>query len=129
MDKISTKALGFLAENIAARYLESQGYQVVERNYRKPWGEIDVIAIKDKNYIFAEVKANRRAFASADFNPEARVNRHKLGQIIKTASLYLEQEVGKPDQAWQVDVISVTFNRDQRNAKIKHFKNVAADYQ
>ncbi len=129
MDKISTKELGYLAENIAARYMENQGFKVIGRNYRKPWGEIDVIVQKDDCFVFVEVKANRQEFAAADFSPEARVNPTKLAKIIRTAALYLEYEAKRPEAEWQVDVISVTFNAQNQNAKLKHFKNVAADYQ
>ncbi len=41
---MSTSELGFLAENLAARYLEKRGYAILELNYRKPWGEIDIVA-------------------------------------------------------------------------------------
>ena len=119
--------LGFLAENIAARYLMEQGYQVIARNYRKPWGEIDVIATKAGVVCFVEVKANHRQFAG-DFNPESRVNPRKLSKIIKTASLYLEYELRRPGTGWQVDIVSVTFNKQAQSANIKHFKNIAQDY-
>jgi len=129
VDKISTKELGYLAENIAARYLEKQGYTLVGRNFRKPWGEIDVIAQKDGAFVFVEVKANRQEFAAADFAPEARVNPIKLAKIIRTAALYMEYEAKPAAAEWQIDVVSVTFNAQNQNAKLKHFKNVAADYQ
>lgn len=121
---MNTKELGFLAENIAARYLESRGYEVIDRNYRKPWGEIDVIAQKDGVVCFVEVKANRQEFAG-DFNPESRVDYRKLSKITKTAALYLEYELKNPDAPWQVDVISVILNQFDKKVNIKHFKNVA----
>lgn len=120
----STKELGFLAENIAARYLESENYEVLAKNYRKPWGEIDVIVKKDDAVVFVEVKANSQEF-KGDFNPEVRVDRVKLGKITKTAMLYLEYELKKPESEWQIDIISVTFDKLNQKAKIKHFKNVA----
>ncbi len=121
---MNTKELGFLAENIAARYLESQGYEVIDRNYRKPWGEIDIIAMKDDIICFVEVKANSQEFVG-DFNPEIRVDHRKLSKITKTATLYLEYELKNTDAPWQVDIVSVTFDRVGKKAKIKHFKNVA----
>lgn len=124
---MDTRELGFLAENIAARHLESKGYQVIERNFRKPWGEIDVIAAKDGTFYFVEVKANHQEFIG-DFNPEVRVNPEKLSKIIKTAALYMTHETSVPETGWQVDIISVTFNQSAKKAKIKHFKNVASDY-
>lgn len=120
---MDTKELGFLAENIASRYLEDGGYEVIDKNYRKPWGEIDVIARKDGAIIFAEVKANRRQFIG-DFNPEVRVDWKKMVKIKRAAMLYLEHKLCDMDLEWQIDVISVIFDGENKKAKIKHFKNV-----
>lgn len=134
------KELGYLAENIAARYLESGGYEILDKNYRKPWGEIDIIAHKDGVVIFVEVKASRQE--TAGFNPEVRADWNKMRKIKRTAMLYLEHELGDtspvgsregPQRApasygmnreWQIDVITITFDLNNKKAKLKHFKNV-----
>ena len=120
---MNPKELGFLAENIAARYLEERGYEVIAKNYRKPWGEIDVIAKVGDTVVFVEVKANRQEFAG-DFNPEIRVDYQKAQKIRRTAMLYLERELGNMDVEWQVDVMAVTFDIPNKKAKIRHFKNI-----
>jgi len=71
--------LGFLGENIAARHLEQKGYEIITKNYRKPWGEIDIIAKKHDIITFVEVKANQ-SFSQA-FDPENRVNFQKMQKI------------------------------------------------
>ena len=53
------KELGREGEELAARYLEKQGYRVLERNYRSRWGEIDLIAEKGGELFFVEVKTRR----------------------------------------------------------------------
>jgi putative endonuclease len=115
---------GNLAENIAARYLEGRGYEIVDRNYRKPWGEIDIIAFRDDICYFVEVKANSKEFADG-FNPEIRVDKRKLSKIIKTAEIYMTDQPLRNSHDWQIDVVSVTLSQDKQKAKIKHFKNVA----
>lgn len=120
---MDTQELGFLAENIAARHLESGGYEILERNYRKPWGEIDIIARKNGVVVFVEVKANRQEFGDG-FSPEVRVDWKKMRKITRTASLYLEHELCDMDCEWQIDIIAVTFNPAKKTAKLKHFKNV-----
>ena len=120
---MDSQELGFLAENIAARYLESGGYEVIDKNYRKPWGEIDIIARKDEAVVFVEVKANSQEFGG-DFNPEIRVDWKKMAKIKRTAALYLEHELCDMDCEWQIDVVSVTFDKANKKARIKHFKNV-----
>lgn len=118
-----SQELGFLAENIAARYLEAGGYEVIDKNYRKPWGEIDIIVRKKGIVVFVEVKANRREFGG-DFNPEVRVDWKKVAKIKRAAPLYLEKELLNMDTEWQIDVIVVTFDNITQKAKIKHFKNI-----
>jgi len=85
------KEIGNLAENLAARYLESRGYEIIAKNYQKPWGEIDIIAFKDNVCVFVEVKANSREFIGG-FNPEVRVDYRKLNKITKTAELYMTDD-------------------------------------
>ena len=121
--KMTTKELGFLAENIAARHLREKGYEIIAQNYQKPWGEIDIIARSPEAVAFVEVKANRREFGMG-FNPEVRVDQRKLSKITKTAMLFLEYELGNLEQEWQVDIISITFNSERRTATLRHFKNV-----
>ena len=95
---------------------------MIDKNYRKPWGEIDIIARKDKVIVFVEVKANSRATEGLD--PEVRVDWKKISKITRTASLYLEHELCDTDCEWQIDIVSVTFDKTNKKAKIKHFKNI-----
>ncbi len=115
--------MGYLAENIVARYLEDGGYKVTSRNYQKPWGEIDIIAKEGDVFVFVEVKANSKDF-EGNFNPELRVDEKKIQKIKRTASLFLEYEVAAMDSEWRIDVVSVVFDYVNKKAKIKHFKNI-----
>jgi putative endonuclease len=121
--RVDSKELGFLAENIAARYLEERGYEIIAKNYRKPWGELDIVSKIGETVVFVEVKANRQDFPG-DFNPEVRVDERKIHKIKRTAALYLERELGSAEAEWRIDIIAVTFDIPNKKAKIKHFKNV-----
>ncbi len=118
-----TKILGNRAETVAATYLETKGYKVLERNYRKPWAEIDIIAKYENVVVFVEVKANAKDFGH-EFNPEVRVDHKKLAKITRAAPLYLEYTYKNMNTEWRVDIISVTFLGETK-AHITHFKNVA----
>ena len=113
---------GNWAENHVAQYLKSKGYEVIENNYRKPWGEIDIIAKKDGILIFVEVKASKDGVAG--FEPENRVSKEKLRRMNRAIQTYLAYKKCKPDQEWQIDIMSLTLDRDRGVVKIKHFKNI-----
>lgn len=117
-----TSELGFWAENLAARYLEKRGYVILELNYRKPWGEIDIVALKEGILVFIEVKANRKIIAG--FEPELRANSSKIVKVVRTARTYLAERRYNPEQEWQVDVISIGLDEPREVAKIRHFKNI-----
>ena len=128
MDKMDTrKDFGFYAETVATHYLQQKNYTILERNYRKPWGEIDIIAQYEDIIVFVEVKANTKDYGMA-FNPEVRVDQKKLGKIIKTASLYLEFELKELEHEWRIDIVSVTIQEGTQKAKITHFKNIAESF-
>ncbi len=63
MPKVFTskrQKLGQLGETIAVTFLINRGFSIVERNYTKPWGELDIIAEMDKKLYFIEVKSVSR---------------------------------------------------------------------
>lgn len=54
---LRNKILGRKGEDLACKYLKKHGYKIIERNFRTPFGEADIIAFKDDTYCFVEVKA------------------------------------------------------------------------
>ena len=86
MSKVNNKAKGDLGENIAVRELKKEGFDIIERNYRKSCGEIDIIASDNDTIVFIEVKL--RTTVNNGFPSEA-VNLKKQMKIIKTAKKYI----------------------------------------
>lgn len=117
-----TTEFGHWAENHAAQYLENKGYKIVQRNYQKKWGELDIVAEKEGVLIFVEVKANKKEIIG--FEPENRVSPEKLRRMNRAIQTFLAYKKYSPDQNWQIDVIALTLNRERGLVKIKHFKNV-----
>jgi putative endonuclease len=68
------KRLGDSGEEIAARFLEKRGYRVLERNYRSPVGELDIIALHRGTVVFVEVKARTSGSYGAPSWPSTRPN-------------------------------------------------------
>jgi len=108
--------------------LKDRGYKILDRNYRKPWGEVDIIALApieasgESILIFVEVKASDSP-APKGFEPEKRVNDDKIKRIKRAAQTYIQQN-NLDDRSWQIDIIAIELNKDKGTAKITHFKNI-----
>ena len=82
------RKFGDMGEMIAKRYLGQKGYTILESNYRKPYGEIDIIALQSKTLVFVEVKT--RAVKNVSyFLPEQSVNYAKSKKLKKICQIYL----------------------------------------
>ena len=77
---------GSLYEDRAAEFLEENSYKILEKNYRGRYGEIDLIALKDGQIIFIEVKY--RETSEYGYGVEA-IDKKKARRIYKTAEEYL----------------------------------------
>lgn len=119
---------GSFAEGLAEEFLKKRGYKIIGRNYRKPWGEVDIIAEKfvqlcNKNIvIFVEVKASHSP-APKGFEPEKRVNNDKIKRIKRAVQTYIQQN-NLDDRSWQIDIIAIELDKEKGVAKITHFKNI-----
>jgi len=107
---IYKKLLGLVGENKACKYLKKHGYKILTRNFSTRFGEIDIIASKDKKIIFIEVKTRKDdAFGC----PAEAVTIEKQKKIILVATNYL-QKMQKQESECRFDVIEV------ENGKINH---------
>ena len=98
------RQVGDFGEEITAEYLEKNGYRILDRNYSKPFGEIDIIAIKDDLIAFVEVKTRKSdAFAYA---AEA-VDFYKQQRIRRASQAYL-MEKNMSDFLMTFDAVSYT---------------------
>jgi len=99
----SRRALGQLGEALAARELERRGYRIVERNWRCPIGEIDIIAEKDGRLVIVEVRTRR---GDERGTPQESITPAKQAKLIELALTYVqEREPG--DRDWRIDVVAV----------------------
>lgn len=119
---MSTSDLGQYGENLAIKFLKDRGYTILGQNFRRPWGEIDIISQKNNIIMFVEVKTNKEEMVG--FEPESRVNRDKINRMVRIARTYLAYKKFPEDQEWQLDIIAVTIIKDRGIAKIKHYKNI-----
>ncbi len=107
-----TQETGKWGEEAAAQLLASQGYAIVERNWRLGHLEVDIIASKDDMLVFVEVKTR----ASAEIDPVLAVNRGKRQRIISAADAYLR--MNQIPLEYRFDIITVTGTRE--NYTLEH---------
>jgi putative endonuclease len=117
----SRAQLGQEAEELISRRLAANGFTVLDRNWRRPWGELDIVARKDGVIHFVEVKASRR-YADG-FTPELRADERKLIKVRRTARTWLANNCYSPDTEWQIDVASVIMD-DASAAEVEFFLQV-----
>ena len=87
--KKPVKKLGASGEDLAAKHLRSQGFLILERNFRCQLGELDIVARKENLLVFAEVKTRR----SEKYGPpQTAVNLQKRRRIVKLANFYIKQK-------------------------------------
>ncbi len=113
-------SLGRMGEAIAARYLEKQGYIILERNYRTPYGEIDIISLHRNCIVFVEVKA--RASSSLG-PPEISITPRKAEHMRNAADYYIQQHL-ELNQDWRIDVVALQMQSGISLPQIEHFENV-----
>jgi putative endonuclease len=127
---MTPKQLGILGEKIAQKYLEKKGYQILDKNYSSKFvsgpqrGEIDIVAKKLDIISFVEVKALEDSGETSDISPEEKFNLGKKRKIIKMAESWLIENKIPFDSKWQIDVISIKINLENKKAKILYFSNV-----
>lgn len=120
------RKFGDLGERLASKFLRNNGYAVLEVNYQKRIGEIDVIAKKEKAIHFIEVKTRTESSSNMFGLPQEAVSFQKKKKLIRTALFYLAEHKLSDDAIWQIDVIAITINRDKTKAKINHIENAVS---
>jgi putative endonuclease len=110
------KLLGKDGEDRAARFLTKQGYRILERNYRTPSGEIDIIALHEGEVVFIEVKTRTSDAFGA---PQLAVTAQKQRRMIKAAFGFIKRR--KLHQVpCRFDVVAISAATDQKVELIRN---------
>jgi len=117
---------GNRGEEFAVEFLTSQGFQIVERNFRIRGGEIDIIAIEtdsrteEKTLVFVEVKTR----SSGDYGtPLEAIGYYKIRALIKASQFYKMKHPGMPD-LMRIDAVSVLVNDEGQLMDVELVKNI-----
>lgn len=96
---------GVVAEEVAARYLERAGLVLLARNYRTPFGEIDLVMQQQRTIVFIEVRfrTNSNYGAAAET-----VDTRKQARLRATAEHYLQHDKQASKRPCRFDIVAVT---------------------
>lgn len=122
LEGISTQLLGALGEEIAAWYLEERGYVIIDRNYRCPEGEADIVVLDedDSEVVLVEVKT-RRGHAGVDTAyPEEAVTPRKRQRYRRIAYCYAAEHFPVPAIRFDVIAVCIDPNQEARTGTIHH---------
>lgn len=112
--------VGSDGESAAADYLKGLGWTIVMRNFRRPYGEIDIVARETRGkLVFVEVKSVSH---ETGIRPEENLHRAKLRRLKNIIQVYLSSKGHTGD--WRFDVIIVFLNPHNKAAKIRHLEDV-----
>ena len=112
-------AIGSRAEDLAATLLEARGYRIVERNWRRPEGELDLVAEDRGVLVFVEVRSRT---GEERGHPLETVNARKRARVARAARLYLA--IAQPAATdFRFDVVGITFARDGAPPAITHVED------
>lgn len=112
------------AEQAIADEVTSRGWQLLDRNFRTRYGEIDLVALDGDVLVFIEVKARTgTAFGLADET----VGRRKLERIMSAALSYIEEYPEYAESWWRVDLFALTLNRAGDVMACRQYENLTLD--
>lgn len=126
MPKTEKQKTGNLGENLACRFLEERGFKIVERNYRKKWGELDIVAEKNGVLHFVEVKSlavSHKPYA-VEFRPEDAVRAWKKKRMSRAIRTYLLDHKIPDETDFQIDIAAVFLDFMRKKARIRMLENV-----
>jgi putative endonuclease len=117
--------IGKLGEELAILFLKKRGFIVLEQNYLRNSGEIDVLAKKGSKTHFVEVKTvsceNLSQVSRENLRPEENVTREKQRKLKNVISIYIAQ---KGIKEWSFDVCAVFVDVTNKASKIRYLEDL-----
>ena len=122
-------SIGRLGEDIAVGYLKNRGFAIRERNYRKKWGELDIVAHKDNVLHFIEVKSGSwegpwPREGSEGYRPEDHMTKSKLARLGRAIKTYLVEHPVLSSEQWTLDLVVVLIRDGERRARVTVLRDI-----
>lgn len=121
-NSMSNTDIGNKGENLACKFLQKNGYKILERNYRIRGGEIDIVAKDGETLVFIEVKTRY----SHDYGlPKESMTLWKIKALLKTARFYV-QKINWGWKEYRLDFVGVDFAQNPEKSEIELIKNITS---
>ncbi|MEO8637895.1 MAG: YraN family protein [Candidatus Taylorbacteria bacterium] len=123
------KKVGTQGEDIACVFLMKHGYKIIERNYWRKWGEIDIVTEFDNELHFIEVKAVSReslddvTHVTSSYRPEDNVHYQKQKRLSRVFQTYLIDK-HRENEEWTFDLVCVYLSDTDQKAGVKIIKDI-----
>jgi putative endonuclease len=120
---VRRQRLGRRAEELVAARLAAAGWEVLERNARTRYGELDVVALDDRTLVFVEVKAGRQGSAFGPERPVLWVTADKQRRVRRLATAWMGERRDLPRYVGiRFDAVGVSFDRASRPVDYEHLR-------
>lgn len=120
---VHRQRIGRAAEDLVAARLAGSGWEIVERNARTRFGELDIIALDGRALVFVEVKGGRESSAFGPERPVLGVGRRKQQRVRRLAVAWMGERRDAPHYAEiRFDAVGVTFDRAGRAVEVEHLR-------
>jgi putative endonuclease len=120
---VARRRTGEIAENLVAERLAAAGWEIVERNARTRYGEIDIVAHDGITLVFIEVKGARQNTAFGPEKPILSINFRKQRQVRRLATAWMsERRDQSPYEEIRFDAAGVTLDRADRPVDFEYIK-------
>ncbi len=103
---MNNREKGNVGEEKACDFIANLGYKIIERNHLRKWGEIDIIALKDDELNFFEVKSSSNKTDNG-YRPEENVHNLKVKRLKRVIGTYLNEKFSKNDIPFKFHIIVV----------------------
>ena len=126
MPKSEKRKIGDIGEEFTCRFLKGRGYKIVERNYLKKWGEIDIVAQNKDGLHFIEVKSLtwKPGFQVSEYMPEANMRLWKKQRLTRAIKTYLLDRKIPDETDFQIDIAAVFLDFEHKKARIRLLENI-----
>lgn len=118
---VQRQRIGRAAEELVATRLAERGWELVERNARTRYGELDIVALDGETLVFVEVKAGRAGSIFGPERPVLSVDWRKQLQVRRLATAWMAENRGAVHyNKIRFDAIGVSFDRDGQLTDLEH---------